>query len=33
VVDKIKSVKTGSQAPLGGDVPVEPVVIQSATAE
>jgi len=33
VVDKIKAVKTGFQAPLGGDVPTEPVVIQTATAE
>ena len=33
VVDKIKGVTTGSQAPLGGDVPVEPVLIQSASAE
>ncbi len=33
VVDKIKAVTTGSQAPLGRDVPVEPVVIISATAE
>ncbi len=33
VVDKIKAVKTGAQAPFGSDVPLEPVVIQSATAE
>ena len=33
VVDKIKAVTTGSQAPLGSDVPVEPVVIISANAE
>ncbi len=33
VVDKIKAVKTGSKAPLGGDVPLENVMIISATAE
>jgi peptidyl-prolyl cis-trans isomerase A (cyclophilin A) len=33
VVDKIKAVKTRADARLGGDVPVEPVTITSATAE
>jgi cyclophilin family peptidyl-prolyl cis-trans isomerase len=33
VVDKIKAVKTRADARLGGDVPVEPVTLQSATAE
>jgi peptidyl-prolyl cis-trans isomerase A (cyclophilin A) len=33
VVDKIKAVKTRSDARLGRDVPVEPITIQSATAE
>ena len=33
VVDKIKAVETRADARLGGDVPVEPVTITSATAE
>jgi peptidyl-prolyl cis-trans isomerase A (cyclophilin A) len=33
VVDKIKGVKTRADARLGGDVPVEPVTIKSATVE
>lgn len=33
VVDKIKAVTTRADARLGGDVPVEPVTIKSATAE
>lgn len=33
VVDKIKAVATRADARLGGDVPVEPVTIQSATIE
>ena len=33
VVDKIKAVKTRDDARLGGDVPVEPITINSATAE
>ncbi len=33
VVDKIKGVKTRADARLGGDVPVEPITIKSATAE
>jgi peptidyl-prolyl cis-trans isomerase A (cyclophilin A) len=33
VVDKIKAVKTRADAHLGGDVPVEPVTITSATSE
>lgn len=33
VVDKIKAVKTRADAMLGGDVPVEPITIESATAE
>jgi len=33
VVDKIKGTKTRADAKLGGDVPVEPITIQSATAE
>ncbi len=33
VVDRIKAVATRDDARLGGDVPVEPITIQSATAE
>ena len=33
VVDKIKGVTTRADARLGGDVPVEPITIQSASAE
>jgi peptidyl-prolyl cis-trans isomerase A (cyclophilin A) len=33
VVDKIKGVKTRADARLGGDVPVEPITIKSASAE
>ena len=33
VVDKIKVVQTRADARLGGDVPVEPITLQSATAE
>ena len=33
VVDKIKAVKTRADARLGGDVPVEPITLESATAE
>lgn len=33
VVDKIKGAKTRADARLGGDVPVEPITIKSATAE
>ncbi len=33
VVDKIKEVTTRADSRLGGDVPVEPITIQSATAE
>ena len=33
VVDKIKVVKTRADARLGGDVPVEPITLESATAE
>ncbi len=33
VVDKIKAVQTRADARLGGDVPVEPITLQSATAE
>ncbi len=33
VVDKIKGTKTRADARLGGDVPVEPITITSATAE
>jgi peptidyl-prolyl cis-trans isomerase A (cyclophilin A) len=33
VVDKIKGVKTRDDARLGGDVPVEPITIESAKAE
>ena len=33
VVDKIKGVTTRADARLGGDVPVEPVTIKSATVE
>ncbi len=33
VVDKIKAVQTRADARLGGDVPVEPITLQSATVE
>lgn len=33
VVDKIKVVQTRADARLGGDVPVEPITLQSATVE
>lgn len=33
VVDKIKATKTRADAMLGGDVPVEPITVKSATAE
>jgi peptidyl-prolyl cis-trans isomerase A (cyclophilin A) len=33
VVDKIKAVQTRADARLGGDVPVEPITVQSATVE
>lgn len=33
VVDKIKGVQTRADARLGGDVPVEPITIKSASAE
>ena len=33
VVDKIKGVTTRADARLGGDVPVEPITLQSATVE
>lgn len=33
VVDKIKGVETRADARLGGDVPVEPITIESAKAE
>jgi peptidyl-prolyl cis-trans isomerase A (cyclophilin A) len=33
VVDKIKAVATRADPRLGGDVPVEPVTIKSATIE
>ena len=33
VVDKIKGVTTRADARLGGDVPVEPVTLQSAAVE
>jgi peptidyl-prolyl cis-trans isomerase A (cyclophilin A) len=33
VVDQIKAVQTRADARLGGDVPVEPITIKSATAE
>jgi peptidyl-prolyl cis-trans isomerase A (cyclophilin A) len=33
VVDKIKAVQTRADARLGGDVPVEPITIQSASIE
>ncbi|RYD41360.1 MAG: peptidylprolyl isomerase A, partial [Verrucomicrobiaceae bacterium] len=33
VVDKIKGVQTRADSLLGGDVPVEPITIKSASAE
>jgi peptidyl-prolyl cis-trans isomerase A (cyclophilin A) len=33
VVDKIRATKTRADAMLGGDVPVEPITVKSATAE